>query len=298
MRKRVIITLIFLSLSITLSGCGFFLPFFKSDPNYKTPDEQTKEYSENLIKIFMDKDEVALKKLLCKDILDTHEDVDDEVYEILCFIEGDIVSYDPLRSGAIGGTTTAEEGAIEETANCEITNICTSEGKSYDIYYSYGMINKDNPEHLGISYIHVINNKAKYDEEIGSYHDEDHYEIIAGAYEDDDFKSASDRVAWDVSVVIEDEYYMIGRDLTFTDAGIEIESFCYDATSVDGEIVSVNSILVPLGSDVRIINKDRTVINTTCTVDDSKEKIFIHFDDERYTDRISQIYINGVPILY
>ncbi len=141
---------------VNISGCGCIVPFLRSDPNFKTDEEQTVEYSENLMKILIEKDEAAFKELLCQDILDNHDNIDDEIHQAFNFIEGDIISYDPPRSGAMSETTTAEEGAVKRLASCNLENIRTSEGKSYHIRYSYGMINKDHPELLGIVSISIL----------------------------------------------------------------------------------------------------------------------------------------------
>lgn len=179
MNRRLINILLCLILILNISGCGCVVPFLKSDPNYKTPDQQTKEYSDNLMKILTEKNEVAFKELLCQDIIDTHENIDDEIKELFNFIEGDILSYDPPRSGAMSETTTPEEGAIERVAKCNLVNIHTSEGKTYYIRYYYGMIYKDHPEFLGIVCINIHIDGAEYDPVTG-YKDGEHYRIKTG----------------------------------------------------------------------------------------------------------------------
>ncbi len=154
--RRIISVMLCLILIVNISGCGCVVPFLRSDPNFKTPEEQTVEYSENLMKVLMEKDEVAFKELLCQDILDNDENIDNEIHELINFIEGDILSYDPPRGGAMSETTTPEEGAIERLAKCNLENITTSEGKTYKIGYFYGMINKEHPELLGIVSISIL----------------------------------------------------------------------------------------------------------------------------------------------
>lgn len=175
MIKRLISVLLCLILTVNISGCGCVIPYLKSDPNYKTPDQQTKEYSDNLMKILTEKDEVAFKELLSKDILDTHENADDEIENFFEFIEGDILSYDPPRGGAISKTSEYGE-YTRKVAKCNLENICTNEDKVYHIYYSYGMIYKDHPEFLGIVCINIHVDGAEYDSVTGYKYGE-YYEI-------------------------------------------------------------------------------------------------------------------------
>ena len=139
-----------LILIVNISGCGCVVPFLRSDPNFKTDEEQNVEYSENLMKILKEKDEVAFKELLCQDILDNDEYIDDEIHQAFNFIEGDIISYDPPDSGDISKTSTPEDGYTEKLAYCRVENIHASDGKTYQIGYSYWMVNKDQPELLGL----------------------------------------------------------------------------------------------------------------------------------------------------
>ena len=167
--------MISLILIINISGCGCVVPFFRSDPNFKTPDQQTEEYSENLMKILIEKDEAAFKKLLCQDILDNDEHIDDEIHMLFNFIEGDILSYDPPKSGSISKTSTPEDGYTKALASCNLENITTSDGKTYQIRYSYGMINKDHPESLGLRIFSVWINRAETESDSK---DQDRYELV------------------------------------------------------------------------------------------------------------------------
>ncbi len=90
-------------LIVNIGGCGCVVPFFRSDLNFKTPEEQTVEYSDNLMKILTEKDEVAFKELLCQDILDNDEHIDDEIHQAFNFIEGDILSYDGAERNSEAG---------------------------------------------------------------------------------------------------------------------------------------------------------------------------------------------------
>lgn len=163
MCKRLIRVMLCAILIVNISGCGCVVPFFRSDPNFKTPEEQTVEYSENLMRILTEKDEAAFKELLCQDILDNDEHIDDEIHQAFNFIEGDILSYDPPKSGAISKTSTPEDGYTKALASCNLENITTSEGKTYQIRYSYGMINKDHPESLGLVIFSVWIDRAESD---------------------------------------------------------------------------------------------------------------------------------------
>ncbi len=152
------------------------------------------------------------------------------------------------------------------------------------------MVYKDHPEYLGIVYLDNIIDGAERNSEAG-FRDEDHYLVYSENLYEEILKSTTDRFINLVEVDVEGNRYSLG-DLTITDAGIEI-----GATNLEYEAVSENATSSSSGSNVRIVNKDKTAINTNCIVDENMEKIIIKFEDERYTTRISQIYINEVPIL-
>ena len=175
MCKRLSSIMLCLILIVNISGCGCVVPFLRSDPNFKTDEEQNVEYSENLMKILKEKDEVAFKELLCQDILDNDEYIDDEIHQAFNFIEGDIISYDPPDSGDISKTSTPEDGYTEALASCNLENITTSDGKTYQIRYSYGMINKDHPESLGLRIFSVWINRAETESDSK---DQDRYELV------------------------------------------------------------------------------------------------------------------------
>ena len=117
------------------------------------------------------------------------------------------------------------------------------------------MVYKDHPEYLGIVYLDNIIDGAERNSEAG-FRDEDHYLVYSENLYEEILKSTTDRFINLVEVDVEGNRYSLG-DLTITDAGIEI-----GATNLEYEAVSENATSSSSGSNVRIVNKDKTAINT------------------------------------
>ena len=96
----------------------------------------------------------------------------------------------------------------------------------------------------------VKNLDLVYDDKIGSFHDEDHYEVYSENLYEEIPKSTTDRFINLVEVIVEGNRYSIG-DFTIIDAGIEI-----GATKWGEEVLSENATSSSVGSNVRIVNKD------------------------------------------
>lgn len=144
-----IISLLLVAILLMSSGCS------NSNSEYKTPDQITKEVGNNLMLHVKNKDVQGIKELLCPRFNEKYKDIDKEIQGVLDFIEGDIISYDE-PSSAGGGGDTAEEGWVERYSIPEIGNIETNTGKKYVINCFYFLINKEEPDLVGIETINVI----------------------------------------------------------------------------------------------------------------------------------------------
>ena len=145
--------LIFLS----LSGCVC------TNGDYLTNEQITEQVSNELMEALVNKDLRAVKALLCPYFQETHSELDEEIRGIFDFMDGDIVSYDEPEGTISGGGSAIDEEWVEKYAMPEIINIKTNSGRKYTIRYMYYVINKENPELLGIAYINVVLNNDKDD---------------------------------------------------------------------------------------------------------------------------------------
>ena len=103
-------------------------------------------------------------------------------------------------------------------------------------------------------------------------------------------RSTTDRLKTSVKVIVEDTRYEL-EELMITDTTIEIK-----ANEIEKLTSSDNGISSFYGAKAKIVYKDKRVMNTTCSPD-VQGNLIIWFEDAKDTKRISQIYINNVPIL-
>ena len=126
--KKILAYLIILITIVTLYGCG--------DPNYKTPEQIGQMKNETIMEALKTKDKEKLKKVLAK-AMQNQENIDEEIDNLMNFIDGNIVSYD------IGGVSSPrgrsdEDGWVYRVYDGETENIVTDTGKKYKLkYYMY-----------------------------------------------------------------------------------------------------------------------------------------------------------------
>lgn len=163
---------IFVSLLLiimTLSGC------IRSSEHHITSYEAMTQKGDEMIEAIMSKDVHAVKESLCLYIQDTHVELEEQISGIFEFIDGEIVSFDEPNEVLASGHTIEEEW-VERYITGEIKNIKTSTNQVYRIIYTYYLINKEQPEYLGITHIDVIVDGAERDP-VKGYLPEEHYSI-------------------------------------------------------------------------------------------------------------------------
>ena len=147
-----------LLIAVMLVGCT--LP----DGSYVTPEQLTEQKGCEILNLLQDNDETGFKDILCQRLKDEHRNLDEEIHELFSFIDGDIVSYDdPYIAG--GGTNTSEtEGDVKKYIGGEIRHIKTTTDKEYAVFYVFYLIDKDQPEMLGVSDVCISLEDAHYDQ--------------------------------------------------------------------------------------------------------------------------------------
>ena len=156
--KKILAYLIILITIVTLYGCG--------DPNYKTPEQIGQMKNETIMEALKAKDKEKLKKVLAK-AMQNQENIDEEIDNLMNFIDGNIVSYDDVELAFPGEGKSDEDGWIYRVYDGETENIITDTGKKYKLKYYMYNVNRNHKDYEGI--IQVI----LYDTEI--YTEENDY---------------------------------------------------------------------------------------------------------------------------
>ena len=156
--KKILAYLIILITIVTLYGCG--------DPNYKTPEQIGQMKNETIMEALKAKDKEKLKNVLAK-AMQNQENIDEEIDNLMNFIDGNIVSYDDVELAFPGEGKSDEDGWIYRVYDGETENIITDTGKKYKLKYYMYNVNRNHKDYEGI--IQVI----LYDTEI--YTEENDY---------------------------------------------------------------------------------------------------------------------------
>jgi len=149
--KKVITIVIIIIVSTIITACA-------NDPNYKTPDERSKQQQINVVECFKNKDAEKFKKMFCPKII-SKGNIDNEIQEAFNFIDGDIVSYDEPR-GRIGGKTIQYGRTTECEFRGKIVNIKTDTGHLYHITFTSYDIFNDDADKVGISELGVFSDNG------------------------------------------------------------------------------------------------------------------------------------------
>lgn len=156
--KKILSYLIILIAIVTLYGCG--------NPNYKTPEQIGQMKNETIMAALKTKDKEKLKNILAK-AMQNQENIDEEIDNLMNFIDGNIVSYDEIGLASPGRGSSDEKGLIYEVYDGETENIVTDTGKKYELKYYMYYVNRNHKDHEGIFQVIL------YDTEI--YTEENNY---------------------------------------------------------------------------------------------------------------------------
>ena len=156
--KKILSYIMILIVIVTLYGCN--------DPNYKTPEEIGQMKNKTIMEALKAKDKEKLKKVLAK-ALQNQENIDEEINNLINFIDGNIISYDDIGTASPGKGSSDEKGLIYEVYDGETENIVTDTGKKYELEYFMYYVNRNHKDYEGVFQIWL------YDTEI--YTEENNY---------------------------------------------------------------------------------------------------------------------------
>ena len=148
--KKILVCITILIGIVTLYGCG--------DPNYISPVKLGQKQNKVIMEALKAKDKEKLKKVLAK-AMQNQENIDEEIDNLMNFIDGNIVSYD------IGGVSspsgeTDEDGWVYRVYDGETENIITDTGKKYELKYYMYYVNRNHKDYEGVTQVEL------YDTEI------------------------------------------------------------------------------------------------------------------------------------
>ena len=148
--EKILSYIMFLIVTVTLCGCG--------DSNYKTPSEIGQMKNKTIMEALKAKDKEKLKNVLAK-AMQNQENIDEEIDNLMNFIDGNIVSYD------IGGVSSPrgrsdEDGWVYRVYDGETENIVTDTGKKYELKYYMYYVNRNHKDYEGVTQVEL------YDTEI------------------------------------------------------------------------------------------------------------------------------------
>lgn len=139
--EKILSYIMFLIVTVTLCGCG--------DPNYMTPEQIGQKQNETIIEALKAKDKEKLKKVLAK-AMQNQENIDEEIYNLINFIDGNIISYDDIGLASPGEGSSDEQGLIYEVYDGETQNIVTDTGKKYELEYFMYYVNRNHKDYEGV----------------------------------------------------------------------------------------------------------------------------------------------------
>lgn len=139
--KKILSYIMILVTTVMLYGCN--------DPNYKTPGEIGQMQNETIMEALKEKNKEKLKQGLGK-ALQNQENIDEEINNIINFIDGNIVSYDDIGLASAEGGESDEEGWIYRLYSGWTRNIVTDTGKKYNLkFYTYN-VNRNHKDYEGV----------------------------------------------------------------------------------------------------------------------------------------------------
>lgn len=149
--------------ALLLSACTIHIPkkfHIKKAHNIMDDDAET------LMESLKNKDSQLLKGMFSEYIKDHYSELDDDIDEIISFIDGNIVSCDTTIIGTPGYSKDEFE-YIYRYRYGEINNIITDNGNHYALRYYVVSEEKNKLDHIGIYEI-CIENQSQYQVNISS----------------------------------------------------------------------------------------------------------------------------------
>ncbi|MDE7253587.1 MAG: DUF5104 domain-containing protein [Acetatifactor sp.] len=151
---RFIFSICFISVFITLTGCATPAP--RTESTYINHARVARLQSEEILLGVLNKDAEAIADLFCPYVKENYPNLEEDIADWIEFIDGDILSYDAPEGARGGGTTTAEDGVVEQSINGGIDNIKTSSGKTYRIGHGGYSVYKEHPDYVGVTSVTIF----------------------------------------------------------------------------------------------------------------------------------------------
>ena len=142
--KSIFIILMTTIMSVVLVGCnGVVMDVTKE-----------KQQAEDVFNYLKDNDVEGLKSLFCDKIIESSEDLDDQIKEAMDFFGEKIVSYENISAGA-GESFTRDGKTVELSATPRIKGIITDTGEKYEVFFNTYIIYTDYEDRVGISQLTI-----------------------------------------------------------------------------------------------------------------------------------------------
>lgn len=155
MAKKIFIIMVLSIIVLNLSSCIFIPSIDNSDEqNVFTVKAQMKNDCKEIIRCLEEKDSDTLKSMFCKKLLNNYENIDEDIEQAMNFFQGNITSYGNVLYGDDDSFINGE--CVKFIASPSIDSITTDTGKEYTVIYNEHIIDAENPEKIGISYIEII----------------------------------------------------------------------------------------------------------------------------------------------
>ena len=96
-----------------------------------------------------EKDNDKLKGVLAE-AFQNQENIDEEIDNLINFIDGNIISYDEIDIASLGRGSSDEKGMIYRMYDGETENIVIDSGKKYKLKYYMYYVNRNHKDYEGI----------------------------------------------------------------------------------------------------------------------------------------------------
>lgn len=143
--KKIFVYIMLLITIVTFCSCG--------NSNYISPVELGQNQNKIIMEALKKKDKEELKNVLAK-ALQNQENIDEEIDNLMNYIEGNIVSYDIGAVSSPRGKSD-EDGWIYRVYDGETQNIITDTGKKYELKFYMYYVNRNHKDYEGVTQIEL-----------------------------------------------------------------------------------------------------------------------------------------------
>ena len=141
--------------TIFLSACGLL-----SNSSY---GDMIHEDADAIMNGIQNKNYADIKEIFSPYVKETYPELENDIAELMTYIDGEIISYDSVGRTNMGGTSEGGEWVVREVKGI-IHNIKTDNGKTYTIEFVGYANNKDNPNMIGVNNLVIISADEKNEE--------------------------------------------------------------------------------------------------------------------------------------